>query len=83
MTEQQAGRPFDFAGLRDELDRAVAELEGRIERMGNIGDDITTRIYRRDITFFGLARGFADALAKDDRKGRMVVLKLERQRPPR
>jgi len=54
---------FDFAKLRDHLDEAVAELDGRLAEAGDVGDDISTLGYRRDIVFFNIARSFADALA--------------------
>jgi hypothetical protein len=83
--EAMTQEPYNFAVLREELDKGIRELEGRLERAGNIGDDTTTLAYRQHITFFNIARGFAEALAKDPSKRRrvehgIVVLRLEGQR---
>jgi len=55
---------FDFGDLRDHLGGAIAELEARLATAARFGDDSTTLAWRQHVTFFTIARSFADALDK-------------------
>jgi len=62
------GESYDFTRLRDELDKGIQELEGRLQGTNFFGDDATTLAYRQHITFMNICRGFADSLAKQGKR---------------